>query len=518
MLSGELKSKVNQLWDKFWSRGISNPITAIEQISYLIFMKRLDDNDQLEKAKAIFEDNKNFKSLFEGKDDCRWSQFTQLEPEKMLEAVSQKAFPFIKDINDEAEPYSRYMTNAVFVISNPALLDEAVKAINDIYQNIEKQQSEGQQFQDTQGDVYEYLINEIGTSGKNGQFRTPRHLIQLMCEIVNPDWTDKICDPACGTGGFLVGAYQHILTKYTSEDEIIQDENGLKRFKKVGGNKISKQGVWDKLWTKAFYGFDVDDTMVRIGLMNLMLHGIKIPRIEQIDTLSRRYDDHESDEQYSVIMANPPFTGRIDEGGMSESFSVKGTQSELLFINRIVKMLTPGGRAGLIVPEGVLFGGDNAQKQARTLLLRDCQLEAVVSLPNGAFKPYTNVKTAILFFTKVTLDSKEWHTDKVWFYNLESDGYSLDDNRRKLKEQPLPDAISAYKQRSKDLSEDRRGVHFYVPLEEIEKNDYDLSSNRYKEFEYLEQTYEPPKEILSKLLKLEDDVMKEMNELNGLIQ
>ncbi|HMZ94805.1 MAG TPA: N-6 DNA methylase, partial [Chitinophagales bacterium] len=304
MLSNELKSKINKLWDKFWSRGITNPITAIEQISYLLFMRRIDDADALEKAKATFAEQE-YKSIFQGNEDCRWSHFSQLDPDTLLELVSKRAFPFIKNLNDPSQPYTRHMQNAIFIINNSALLDEAVKAIDEIFEDIKVQQDAGQQFQDTQGDVYEYLINEIGSSGKNGQFRTPRHLIQFMCELIDPDWTDKICDPACGTGGFLVGAYQHILTKYTSPEEITEDENGLKRFKKYGGDKISKQEVWDNLNEKTFFGFDVDQTMVRIGLMNLMLHGIKIPQIENTDTLSKKYDQIYQDGEYSVIMANP---------------------------------------------------------------------------------------------------------------------------------------------------------------------------------------------------------------------
>jgi len=515
MLSNELKSKINKLWDKFWSRGITNPITAIEQISYLLFMRRIDDADALEKAKATFSEQQ-YKSIFEGNEDCRWSHFSQLDPDTMLELVSKKAFPFIKNLNDPSQPYTRHMENAIFIINNSALLDEAVKAIDEIFEDIKVQQDAGQQFQDTQGDVYEYLINEIGSSGKNGQFRTPRHLIQFMCELIDPDWTDKICDPACGTGGFLVGAYQHILTKYTSPEEITEDENGLKRFKKYGGDRISKQDVWDNLNEKTFFGFDVDQTMVRIGLMNLMLHGIKIPQIENEDTLSKKYDQIYQDGEYSVIMANPPFTGRIDKGGMSDKLKIEGTQSELLFLIRISKMLRPGGKAAVIIPEGVLFGSSKTQKHTREILLKDNQLEAVISLPAGAFKPYTGVKTAILLFTKAEEDSQTWHTKKVWFYELKNDGYSLDDNRKKLAENPLPIAIDAYKNRAIDTPIERTN-HFYVPISEIQDNGLDLSYNRYKKFEYEEQTYEPPKKILEALFQLESEIQKDMQELKNLI-
>jgi len=515
MLSPELKSKINKLWDKFWSRGITNPITAIEQISYLLFMRRLDDADSVEKAKAVFEE-KEFKSIFEENDECRWSHFSKLDPDSMFDLVSKKAFPFIKRLNDPTQPYTRYMENAIFIINNSALLDEAVKAIDELFEDIKKQQNEGQQFQDTQGDIYEYLIDEMGSGGKNGQFRTPRHLIQFMCEIINPDWTDKICDPACGTGGFLVGAYQHILTRHTSAEEITEDENGLKRFKRFGGDKISKLEVWNELNEKTFFGFDVDQTMVRIGLMNLMLHGIKTPQIENTDTLSKKYDQLHQDGEYSVIMANPPFTGRIDKGGMSDKLKITGTNSELLFLIRISKMLRIGGKAAVIIPEGVLFGGSNAQKQSREILLKDNQLEAVISLPAGAFKPYTGVKTAILVFTKAEEESQTWHTEKVWFYELRNDGYSLDDNRKKLAENPLPIAVNAYKNRTTHTPIERNN-HFYVSIAEIQESGLDLSYNRYKKFEYEEQNYEPPQKILETLFQLEEEIQKDMMELKKLI-
>lgn len=515
MLSSELKSKISQLWDKFWSRGITNPINAIEQISYLLFMRRLDEVDALEKAKAIYSEQK-FKSIFNGHENCRWSYFSKLEPEKMLEVVSTKAFPLIKSLNDPLQPYSKHMQNAVFIINNPALLKDAVTAINEIYDEIKQQQDDGQQFQDTQGDVYEYLISEIASSGKNGQFRTPRHLIQFICELIEPTWEDKICDPACGTGGFLLGAYQYILTQNTSSEEIIKDENGFSAFKRHGGNKIGDQKIWDKLYENTFFGFDIDQTMVRTGLMNLMLHGIKIPQIENLDTLSKKYDILYEDGKYSIIMANPPFTGRIDKDGMSDNLKIDGTQSELLFLLRISRMLRKGGRAAVIIPEGVLFGGGKSQKQTREILLKDNQLEAVISLPAGVFKPYTGVKTSILIFTKVKENSKTWNTDKVWFYELKNDGYTLDDNRRKLAENPLPTARDIYKVRTKETPIERKN-YFYVRIEEIEDNGLDLSYNRYKAYEYEEQTYDPPQKILEALFKLEDEICKDMDDLKNLI-
>ena len=536
MLSNELKSKINRLWDKFWSRGITTPTDAISQISYLIFMRRLDDTDNDSMTTAAFagvpyqtifireriDSNGNpvldeaGNKMYDNLDECRWSNFKQLDPDAMLKVVTEKAFPFIKQLNDPSQPFARYMSNAVFIINNSALLDEAVKAIDDIYEEIKEEQKKGQQFQDTQGDVYEYLLSEMSTAGKNGQFRTPRHLIQFMCELLDPDWTDKICDPACGTGGFLIGAYQHILTKYTSPEKIIKDENGFDRYSKYPGDKITNQEVWNILHTKAFYGYDMDQTMVRIGLMNLILHGITVPQIENIDSLSKTYDQRHGDGEYSIVLANPPFTGKIDKGGMSNQLKIGGTNTELLFLMRISKMLRPGGKAAVIIPEGVLFGSSSNQKAAREILLKDNQLEAVVSLPSGAFKPYTGVKTAILVFTKAEEASITWHTEKVWFYELKNDGYSLDDNRRKLADNPLPVAVEAYKQRAIQTPIERRN-HFYIPIAEIQENGLDLSYNRYKEFEYVEQSYEPPQKILEALMVMEQEIQRDMEELKNLI-
>lgn len=533
MLSNDLKSKINKLWDKFWSRGITNPITAIEQISYLLFLRRLDDLDQENKMQSLKYKtffvrekvdqngkvllNKKGQRIMEDAEDCRWSKFSSLEnADDIFEVVSKKAFPFIKGLNDPSQPYTRHMQNAVFGISNSTLLKEAIDDINSIFEDIKKQQEKGQQFQDTQGDVYEYLINEIGTSGKNGQFRTPRHIIQFMCELIDPDVNDKICDPACGTGGFLLGAYQHILTKNTKSENITKDENGLNRFKRNGGEKITDTKIWDKLNSKTFFGFDIDQNMVRIGLMNLMLHGIKIPQIENLDSLAKEYDAQHKDGEYSIVLANPPFTGRIHKDGISDKLRSYGNQSELLFLVRISKMLRKGGRAAVIIPEGVLFSGSKNQKATREVLLKDNNVEAIISLPNGVFKPYAGVKTSILVFSKIKEGSSEFNTKKVWFYELKNDGHSLDDNRRKLSDNPLPIVIDIFNQKQNDNKTDRL-THFYVPIEEIESNAFDLSYNRYKQFEYEEKSYEPPKKILETLLQLEDTIQKEMEELKNMI-
>lgn len=514
MLSPDLKSKISRLWDKFWARGITNPITAIEQISYLLFIRRLEeiDNQKMADAKKTKE---RYVSVFKDKEHLKWSNFKQKAPNVMIKLVSNQAFPFIKKLNKSEQPYARHMKDAVFAIKNATLLKEAIDDIDEIYELINQQQQAGQTFQDTQGDVYEHLLNATNEAGKNGQFRTPRHIIQLICEIVDPDWQDKICDLACGSGGFLLGAYQHILTKYTSTNYKQKDENGLLRGLK--GDKIPNDRVWKKLKEGTFFGFDIDQTMVRIGLMNLILHDISVPKIEHLDTLSLVYDKYEKGEQYSVIMANPPFTGRIDKGGKSSKLRVDTNQSELLFLERIIHMLKPNGRAAVIIPEGVLFNSGSAHKKTRENLMKDCLLNAVISLPSGAFKPYTNVKTAILVFTKKKLNSASYNTERVWFYELRSDGYSLDDNRRRLNDEPLPHLLTDWKNKEKDKGKPQKGQHFYVPIDEIIKNNFDLTHNRYSEFEYEAQDYEPPKDLLIKIMQIEHDILDNLNELSRLI-
>jgi type I restriction enzyme M protein len=549
-----LKSLINSLWNTLWSGGIANPITAIEQITYLLFMKRLDDmeiklegdakftGDKYESKRfagtyipyvdeslyQVFENGGTFKyeeqeqadkALKEAKkpvskQELRWSNFKRITPtNKMLEHVRYNVFPFIKTLNGDASPFTKHMANAVFIIEKPTLLFEAVNKIEEIFIEIEKDASDGgHTFQDIQGDVYEMLLSEIAQAGKNGQFRTPRHIIKLMAELVEPQLGNKIADPACGTAGFLLGAYQYILTdlvRIKDKKKLEKDDDGFEMatYSSFIDEKIKK--VLDD----SFYGFDIDVTMVRLGLMNLMMHGIDNPKVDYKDSLSKSYNEA---GQYDIVLANPPFTGKIDIGDVNPSLRIESPASELLFLDRISSMLRIGGKAAVIIPEGVLFGSSNAQKQTREIILKDNQLEAVISLPSGAFKPYTSVKTAILVFTKVEEKSKTWNTEKVWFYELKSDGYSLDDNRKRLKDFPLPETKQAFDQRNKTNTNDRKS-HFFVPIEEIQENDLDLSFNRYKEYEYVEQTYEPPKDILAKLMKLEQEILKDMEELNSLI-
>lgn len=443
MLNKEIRNIVQSLWDRLWAGGFTNPISSIEQISYLLFMKRLE----------IFKPDIDTK--------YRWSYYSnQYEGDELLYHMKNEVFNYIKnDLANAGEPFALSMENASLQIAPSSLLKESIKYIDSIYIEIEKQEKEkNQYFQDIQGDVYEYLLRQTNEAGKNGQFRTPRHIIQMMVEILSPDLDGKICDVACGSGGFLVGAFQFILTKYSKKIEI--DENGFN--KGIDGGKLNESDK-KKLNENIFYGFDVDTTMVRIGMMNLMMHGIEKPHIKHINSLSFEYDKYEKEtspkssknklEKYKYILANPPFTGKVNSLEISENlsriyspqFDNKGNkkeqnvQSELLFLERIISALMVGGKAAVIVPEGVLFGSSKAQKKTREILLKDNLLEAVISLPNGVFKPYTAVKTAILIFTKVKTNSKKWSTDKVWFYELKSDGYSLDDNRRRLKDYPLPE-------------------------------------------------------------------------------
>ena len=458
MLSPEIKSKVQRLWNMFWSRGITNPITAIEQISYLLFIRRLEEIDEYD---SVIDKRKI--SIFQGHESCLWSNFSQMAPEDMLNCYQSEVFSFIKTLNNDDEPFSLYMRDAVNEITKPSLLYDAVRMINSIYGDIEKDKKNGQHFQDIQGDIYEYLINEIATSGKNGQFRTPRHIIQFICDLVNPDINDTICDPACGTGGFLLGAFQKILTNHTPLNRQIIDENGLRRYASSADAMLDAEAK-QKISNSLLFGFDIDKTMVRIGLMNLMLHGISHPSIEHLDTLSVSYNQN---RKFSVVMANPPFTGTVSLEDLNVDLANFGKKSELLFLVRIIKMLQDGGRAAVIVPEGVLFAMGKA-KEVRGKLLRDCSLTAVISLPSGVFKPYAGVKTAVLLFTKVQDDSSIWHTDDVWFYELPNDGYSLDDNRRKLKDNPLPIAEKNFAARNE--LEIKTKQYFHLSIEEIEKN------------------------------------------------
>mgnify|MGYP000897577015 CR=1 FL=1 len=515
-----LKSLIDKLWNNFWSGGISNPLTAIEQISYLIFMKRLDDLEAKRERDAEFTGEK-YTSRFAGKfkvpgssdevdkSELRWSNFKRKPADEMLLHVQTKVFPFLKELNGGTSPFTKHMANSVFIMPKSSLLVEAINIIEDIFKEIEKDASEGgHAFQDIQGDVYEMLLSEIATSGKNGQFRTPRHIIKLMAELVAPQLGQRIADPACGTGGFLLGAYQYILTdlvRKKDKGKLQKDEDG---FERATMSAALTENVKDIL-EDSFYGFDIDTTMVRLGLMNLMMHGIDEPHIDYKDTLSKKFNE---DSQYDIIMANPPFTGNIDKGDINETLKLPTTKTELLFVERIFTMLKMGGTAAVVVPQGVLFGSGKAFTMARKKLVDEAELKAVITLPSGVFKPYAGVSTSILIFTK------GGQTEQVWFYDMQADGYSLDDKRNKIDKTDIPDIIEQYKKRNSKAATDRKAKFFFVPKAEIVENEYDLSISKYKEEVYEEVVYENPSAIFEKLESIESNIQKGIAELKELVK
>ncbi len=508
-----IKALIDKLWNNFWSGGISNPLTAIEQITYLIFMRQLDEIELKRERDAEFLGEK-YKSRFSGKytapgadkpidkETLRWSKFQHMKAEDMLLHVQTKVFPFIKEI-DGGDAFSKSMDNAVFIMPKPSLLVEAVKTIDKIFIEIEKDANEGgQSFQDIQGDVYEMLLSEIASAGKNGQFRTPRHIIKLMAELVEPQIGHRIADPACGTAGFLLGAYQYMLTQLVvkeSPDNVWQDEDGFMRATITSILNDRLKNIVDN----SLFGFDIDTTMVRLGLMNLMMHGIETPHISYKDTLSKSFNE---ETQYDIILANPPFTGNIDKGDINESFKLGTTKTELLFIERIYNMLKMGGTAAVVVPQGVLFGSGKAFVAAREIMVEKSELKAVIAMPSGVFKPYAGVATAILIFTK------GGETKNVWFYDMKADGYTLDDKRARIGQSDLLDIVKLYKARSKN-SVERTGQYFFVPKKEIVENEYDLSLNKYKKEVYEEVKYERPEVIFERLEKLELEIVDGLKEL-----
>lgn len=545
----ELKSKIDQLWNKFWSGGISNPLTAIEQITYLLFMKRLDELDQKRQADAEWTGEK-YTSKFAGmwippeyrsqpnaeqfaidKRSLRWSEFKRMQAEDMLQHVQSKVFPFLKDLNGGESNFTHHMKNAVFIIPKPALLVEAVKTIDDIFEVMEKDSQErGQAFQDIQGDVYEMLLSEIATAGKNGQFRTPRHIIKLMADLVQPQLGHKIADPACGTGGFLLGAYQYIVTQLAIKagaKDLAPDEDGFTRTSVAAALTEKAQTILQE----SLYGYDIDQTMVRLGLMNLMMHGIDEPHIDYQDTLSKGYSEEAA---YDIILANPPFTGSIDKGDINEALQLATTKTELLFVENIYRLLKKGGSACVIVPQGVLFGSGKAFKDLRKTLIERCDLKAVITLPSGVFKPYAGVSTAILLFTKVWGAKDKVSkpaSENVWFYEMTADGYSLDDKRSKQEGHgDLQDIIAKYRARDAKRDTDRTAQCFMVPRTEIEAQSYDLSLSRYKEDVFEEVHYDAPSVILERLIaaevgdvdeaalaKVQSGIVRELLELKGMV-
>ena len=514
MITGELKTKIDSVWNDFWSGGISNPLEVMEQLTYLLFIKGLDERQTLAERKAHrtgkpLEDPVFPSGTFtptgaaSGRpyDDLRWNRFKNFAAADMYDVVGRYVFPFLQ-VRAADSTHAAHMDGARLTIPTPALLQKAVDGIDAI----------PMEDRDTKGDVYEYMLAKIASAGQNGQFRTPRHIIQLMVEMTEPVPGDTICDPASGTCGFLVAAAEHVRREHATE---LLDPQVLKQFDE-----------------RMFHGYDFDNTMLRIGSMNMQLHGIANPAIAYRDSLAQ---DHAGDiEAYSLILANPPFAGSLDYESTAKDLLqvVKTKKTELLFLALFLRLLKPGGRAAVIVPDGVLFGSSKAHKELRRMLVEDQKLDGIVSLPSGVFKPYAGVSTAILLFTKTNSGG----TDHVWYYDLQADGRSLDDKRTQLLpddkagvlatltpeehvKNNLPDALARWRDRNgSEVGRARTERSFCVPKSEIAANDYDLSINRYKEIVHDEIEHAAPQAILDELAALEDEIQQGLRDLKAMLQ
>ena len=496
MITGDLKSKVDKIWDTMWSGGISNPLSVIEQLTYLLFIKRLDELHTLKESKAARTGKPIEEPIFAvDEQNLRWSRFKDKAPEQMFETLRDEVFPFIKDLGkpevdgETAEEtdstYTHHMKDALFMMPTARVLANVVDQLDDI----------DMADRDTKGDLYEYMLGKIASAGQNGQFRTPRHIIRLMVEMMAPTPKDVICDPACGTAGFLIAASEYLVDRHS--EDIYKNAAARRRF---------NEGT--------FHGYDFDPTMLRIGSMNMLLHGVENPDIRYKDSLAQPTQDDA--ETYSLILANPPFAGSLDYESTAKDLQqiVKTKKTELLFLALFLRLLQTGGRAAVIVPDGVLFGSSKAHKALRKILVEDQRLDGIVSMPSGVFKPYAGVSTAILFFTKTNSGG----TEQVWFYDMRSDGFSLDDKRTEQKDKSdLPDILKRWQNREAEEKRERTEQSFLVPKEEIAKNGYDLSINRYKEVVYEAVEYEEPAVILARLEKLEKEIVEGRKALEGLL-
>lgn len=498
MITGDLKSKIDKIWDTIWTSGISSPITVLEQITYLMFMKLLDDSEVKKEGNAsIFGETYQSKIFKEGEytpeegsgrsipyKDLRWRSFVGKEASIELDIVRNFAFPFIKTVNGEGKEtaFSRFMSDAVFLISVPKVLDICLNVLNDIDMTNK----------DIMGDVYEYCLGKMSSAGQLGQFRTPRHIIDMMVNLTEPTLEDTILDPAMGSAGFLLGSAAYVREHYAKE--LYKKEN-MNHFK-----------------TTMFNGSDTDPSMLRIGAMNLLLHGVDDPNIVRKDSLS---DENTVRNFYSLIMANPPFTGSVFTEDISKDILnlCNTKKTELLFLALFIKSLKLGGRCACIVPDGVLFGSSKAHKSIRKELVENNRLQAVISMPSGVFKPYAGVSTAVLIFTKDPSGTQD-----VWFYDMKADGFSLDDKRSEVKENDIPDIIERYHYLENEKDRKRTEQSFFVAKKEIVDNDYDLSINKYKEVEYIPVEYPPTSEILDEIFKLDEQINKDLLELKELLK
>lgn len=494
MITGEIKTQIDNIWDAFWTGGITNSITILEQMTYLFFMKMLDDAQLKKESNAALLGVKVKDPVFgEGNwhnpetdkdvpyNSLRWSVFKNYDATRMYNIIRNDVFPFIKNLNSgKSSAYSRFMENAVFLIQNERTLTRIVDGVECLDMNN----------RDTMGDTYEYILGKMAASGTNGQFRTPRHIIRMMVELMEPTLKDTICDPAMGSAGFIVESAKYISEHY--KEELVKKEN-LEHYK-----------------TTMFNGFDTDATMLRIGAMNLMLHGVDAPNVKYQDSLSSSNTD---ENKYTLCLANPPFAGSIDYDDTSKSLLAiaKTKKTELLFVSLFTRILQLGGRCASIVPDGVLFGNSTAHKAIRKELVEKQRLQAVISMPSGVFQPYSGVSTAILIFTKTNAGG----TDKVWFYDMTADGYSLDQKRNEVEENDIPDVIARFKNLKAEEARARKDKSFLVPVQEIRDNDYDLSINKYKEIERVKVEYDAPEVIFARIEKLQSEINEAMNEFRS---
>ena len=484
MITGELRSKVDKIWETFWTGGITNPLEVIEQFTYLLFIKGLDDKETIKENDAILLGVDFDRTFPEDKQNLRWSKFKNFEAETMYEIVANEVFPFIKNLHTNKDSaYAKYMGDAIFKIPTPLMLSKIIDGIDNIDMDENK---------DTKGDLYEYLLSKVATAGTNGQFRTPRHIIDMIVRLMKPTPQDVIVDPAAGSAGFLVSSQAYLR------------ENHADLF--------LVQGLKEHFNNNMFYGFDMDRTMLRIGAMNMMLHGVDNPNIEYKDSLSEANTDK---DKFSLVLANPPFKGSLDYEQVSADLLkvTKTKKTELLFLALFLRILKTGGRCASIVPDGVLFGSTGGHKSIRKEIVENHKLEAIISMPSGVFKPYAGVSTAIMIFTKTGTGG----TDKVWFYDMKADGYSLDDKRNPIEDNDINDIVERFSNLDKEEDRKRTEQSFFVPVEEIRDNGYDLSINKYKEIEYEEVVYDSPQEIMLRIRELEMDITARIEELAEMI-
>lgn len=465
MLTGELKNKVDKIWETLWTAGISNPLTVIEQLTYLLFIKGLDDQ-QLKAEKKAERTGKPVQnpSFTKEQEHIRWRNLKQLEPTEMFNTIRDDVFPFIKELGGKnGSTYRKHMEGAIFMFPKASTLARVVELMDQLEMDD----------RDTKGDMYEYMLSKLSVAGQNGQFRTPRHIIKMMVDLTQPKPLENIADPACGTAGFLVAAGEYIRDHHAKD---MVDEKVRNHYQK-----------------EMFTGYDFDNSMLRIGNMNMVMHGFDGATIDYKDSLSSEGRDLE--EKFDLILANPPFKGSLDYDSVASDLlqTVKTKKTELLFIAMFIRAMKIGGRAAVVVPDGVLFGSSNAHKEVRRLMVEEHQLNAVISMPSGVFKPYAGVSTAVIIFTKTNSGG----TDNVWFYDMKADGYSLDDKRDKIDDDDISDIIERYNNLDKEVDRKRTDASFLVPKAEIVEQNYDLSINRYKEIEYEAVEYDSPKEIIN---------------------